>query len=78
MGPFEPAGGSAAGALGSAGWGMGNGWVLGVGGYAMRQFSDDQSAGVSLPGSRGQALQIGPSLKNDNAKGWFITATLKR
>lgn len=62
----------------SAGWGMGNGWVLGVGGYAMRQFSDDESAGVSLPGSRGQAFAIGPSLKYDNGKGWFITAKWQR
>lgn len=62
----------------SAGWGMGNGWVLGVGGYAMRQLSNDKSAGVSLPGSKGEAFAIGPSLKYDNGKGWFITAKLQR
>lgn len=62
----------------SAGWGLGKGWVLGVGGYAMRQLTDDQSAGVSLPGSRGSAFAIGPSVKYDNGKGWFITAKWQR
>jgi hypothetical protein len=62
----------------SAGWGLGNGWVLGVGGYAMRQLVDDKSAGVSVPGSKGAAFAIGPSVKYDNGKGWFITAKLQR
>ena len=62
----------------SAGWGFGNGWVLGVGGYGMRQLANDKSAGVSLPGSKGAAFAIGPSLKYDNGKGWFITAKLQR
>jgi hypothetical protein len=62
----------------SAGWGTGNGWVLGVGGYAMRQTSDDTQAGQSLADSRGAAFAIGPSLKYDNGKGWFITAKLQR
>lgn len=62
----------------SAGWGLGNGWVLGVGGYAMRQLSNDTQAGVSLPDSKGEAFAIGPSVKYDNGKGWFITAKLQR
>lgn len=62
----------------SAGWGLGNGWVLGVGGYAMRQLSSDKSAGASLPDSKGEAFAMGPSLKYDNGKGWFITAKLQR
>lgn len=62
----------------SAGWGLGNGWVLGVGGYAMRQLSNDTRAGASLPGSKGEAFAIGPSLKYDNGTGWFITAKLQR
>lgn len=62
----------------SAGWGLGNGWVLGVGGYAMRQLSNDKSGGVSVPDSKGAAFAIGPSLKYDNGKGWFITAKLQR
>lgn len=63
----------------SAGWGLGNGWVLGVGGYAMRQLTDDKVAGVSVPGgNKGSAFAIGPSLKYDNGKGWFITAKLQQ
>ncbi len=61
-----------------AGWGMGNGWVLGAGGYAMRQLTNDNSAGVSVPDSKGSAFAIGPSLKYDNGKGWFITAKWQR
>jgi len=62
----------------SAGWGLGNGWVLGAGGYAMRQLSDDNQAGATLPDSKGSAFAIGPSLKYDNGKGWFITAKWQR
>ena len=61
-----------------AGWGLGNGWVLGAGGFAMRQFTDDTQAGVTLPDSKGSAFAIGPSLKYDNGKGWFITAKWQR
>jgi hypothetical protein len=62
----------------SAGWGLGNGWVLGVGGYVMRQLSNDTSAGASVPDSKGSAFAIGPSLMYDNGKGWFITAKWQR
>jgi len=62
----------------SAGWGQGNGWVLGAGGYVMRQLSDDNVAGASLPDSKARAFAIGPSLKYDNGKGWFITAKWTR
>ncbi|HSW06055.1 SphA family protein [Aquabacterium sp.] len=62
----------------SAGWGLGNGWVLGAGGYAMRQLTSDTQAGVSLANSKGAAFAIGPSLKYDNGKGWFITAKWQR
>ena len=62
----------------SAGWGLGNGWVLGAGGYAMRQLSNDSNAGGSVPDSKARALAIGPSLKYDNGKGWFITAKWTR
>ncbi|OOG37140.1 hypothetical protein B0B52_18445 [Polaromonas sp. A23] len=62
----------------SAGWGLGNGWVLGVGGYAMQQLTNDKRAGVSLPGTKGEAFAIGPSVKYDNGKGWFITAKWQR
>lgn len=62
----------------SAGWGLGNGWVLGAGGFAMRQLSEDNQAGATLPASKGSAFAIGPSLKYDNGKGWFITAKWQR
>jgi hypothetical protein len=62
----------------AAGWGLGNGWVLGAGGFAMRQLSDDTSAGASVPDSKGAAFAIGPSLKYDDGKGWFITAKWTR
>ena len=62
----------------SAGWGVGGGWVLGVDGYAMRQLGDDELAGVSQANSKGAAFAIGPSVKYDDGKGWFITAKLQR
>jgi hypothetical protein len=61
-----------------AGWGLGNGWVLGAGGFAMRQLSEDNQAGATLPDSKGSAFAIGPSMKYDNGKGWFITAKWQR
>lgn len=62
----------------AAGWGLGNGWVLGAGGFAMRQLSNDTSAGASLPDSKASAFAIGPTMKYDNGKGWFITAKWQR
>lgn len=61
-----------------AGWGLGNGWVLGAGGFAMRQLSDDSQAGAVVPNSKEKAFAIGPSFKYDNGKGWFITAKWER
>lgn len=58
----------------SAGWGFGNGWVAGVGGYAYQQLESDKLNGASVADSKGRALAIGPSMKYDNGKGWFITA----
>ncbi|KQV48834.1 hypothetical protein ASC95_23410 [Pelomonas sp. Root1217] len=62
----------------SAGWGLGNGWVLGAGGYAMRQLTSDSQSGASLADSKGAAFAFGPSLKYDNGKGWFLTAKWTR
>ena len=58
----------------SAGWGLGNGWVLGLGGYVRQQFSDDKLNGVTVAGNRARAFAIGPSLAYNNGKGWFVTA----
>ncbi|KRC19903.1 transporter [Acidovorax sp. Root219] len=62
----------------AAGWGLGNGWVLGVGGYLYRQWSDDKVGGVALAGSRGRSQSIGPSVRYADGKGWLITAKLER
>lgn len=60
------------------GWGLGNGWVLGVGGNIYQQLSEDKSHGQSVPGAKGRAYSAGPNLKYDSGKGWFITAKLAR
>ena len=62
----------------AAGWGLGNGWVVGVGGYVYRQWSDDKVGGVSLAGSRGRSQSIGPSVRYANGKGWLITAKVEK
>jgi len=58
----------------SAGWGLGNGWVAGVGGYVREQFTDDKLHGADLPSSRARVFAIGPSFAYNNGKGWLITA----
>jgi hypothetical protein len=62
----------------SAGWGLGGGWVLGIGGHVWQQLSNDRQAGASIVDSKVRALSVGPSVKYDNGKGWFITAKLQR
>lgn len=61
----------------SAGWGLGQGWVVGVGGHLRTQFTDDRAAGATVPGNRARAFSIGPSLKYDNGRGWIVTAKLQ-
>ena len=58
----------------SAGWGFGNGLTVGAGGYVYRQMTDDSQAGQTIAGNRGRAFAIGPSIKYDSGKGWFVTA----
>jgi hypothetical protein len=55
------------------GLGLGNGWTFGVGGYAYQQVSDDKQAGQAVSDNRGRSLAIGPSVKYDSGKGWFVT-----
>ena len=55
------------------GWGMGNGLVLGVGGYVYNQITDDTQDGDKVEDNRGKALAIGPSVRYDSGKGWFAT-----
>jgi len=58
----------------SLGWGFGSGWTAGVGGYVYQQTSDDKNHGATVPGNKGRALAIGPSVRYDSGKGWFLTA----
>lgn len=57
----------------AVGWGFGNGWVAGAGGYLYKQIDDDRQNGVDI-GNRGQAFAIGPSIKYENGKGLVIIA----
>ncbi|WP_437883252.1 SphA family protein [Pseudomonas sp. LRF_L74] len=57
----------------AVGWGLGNGWVIGVGGYLYRQVSADRQSGERVADSKGRALAIGPSIKYSSAAGWFVT-----
>ncbi len=55
------------------GWGLGNGWVLGAGGYLYQQTTDDKQGGATVAHNKGRAFAIGPSVKYDSGKGWFVT-----
>ncbi|MDB5981653.1 MAG: hypothetical protein JWQ69_2668 [Pseudomonas sp.] len=56
------------------GWGLGNGWVVGLGGYVYQQTTDDRQYGERIENNKGHALAIGPSIKYRSDKGWFLTA----
>jgi len=49
-------------------------WVVGVGGYARQQLTDDHGAGVGTDGNRARALAFGPSFIYNNGQGFFLTA----
>ncbi|MDW3688241.1 transporter [Cupriavidus sp. CV2] len=57
----------------AAGYGIGGGWVFGVGGYFYQQTTNDRQGGNTLPDNKGRAFAIGPSMKYDSGKGWFAT-----
>ncbi|GAC1389914.1 MAG: transporter [Variovorax sp.] len=57
----------------AAGWGLGNGWTVGVGGYYYQQTTPDRQAGIDLVNSKGRTFAVGPSVKYDSGKGWFAT-----
>jgi hypothetical protein len=61
----------------SLGWGLAPSWVVGVGGYVYQQISDDKRAGVTVANNKGRAFAIGPSVKYEHPKGWWITAKLQ-
>ena len=58
----------------SLGWGLGNGWTLGAGGYLYQQVNDDKLEGADVANNKGRSFAIGPALKYDSGKGWFVTA----
>ncbi|WP_079435973.1 transporter [Zoogloea sp. LCSB751] len=58
----------------SAGWGVGGGWTLGVGGYYYQQLTNDSQSGATIDNNKGRAVAFGPSVRYDSGKGWFITA----
>lgn len=62
----------------SLGWGFGNGWVVGVGGYAYRQTTDDPQDDALIDDNKGRAFAIGPSIKYASDSGWFVTAKWQR
>ncbi|NLX16358.1 MAG: hypothetical protein GXY45_05230 [Ramlibacter sp.] len=57
----------------AAGYGLGNGWTVGVGGYYFKQLENDKLNGITLANSKSSAFAIGPSIKYDSGKGWFGT-----
>lgn len=60
------------------GWGLGNGWVVGVGGYALQQTTDDRQHGERIDDNKGRVFAIGPSVKYTSRDGWFLTAKWER
>ncbi|CAI3805729.1 hypothetical protein DBADOPDK_03866 [Pseudomonas sp. MM223] len=58
----------------AVGWGLGNGWVLGVGGYYYRQTTDDHQDGERIEDNKGRSFAVGPSIKYSGKEGWFVTA----
>lgn len=58
----------------AVGWGLNNGWVVGVGGYAYTQTTDDEVDGSRVKDNKGKAFAIGPSIKYSSPDGWFVTA----
>lgn len=58
----------------AAGYGLGNGWTMGVGGLYRQQLTDDTANGATVANNKASSFAIGPSVKYDNGKGWFIIA----
>jgi hypothetical protein len=56
------------------GWGFGNGFTAGIGGYLYQQTTNDKQDGATVANNKGRALAVGPSMKYDSGKGWFVTA----
>ena len=59
----------------AAGWGLGNGWTVGAGGYVYQQTTNDSGPGANS--NKASAMAIGPSVKYDSGTGWFATLKLE-
>jgi hypothetical protein len=55
------------------GYAVADKWVVGIGGYLYRQTTSDKLNGNSID-NKGRAFAIGPSIKYDTGKGFFVTA----
>lgn len=60
------------------GWGLGKGWVAGIGGSLLEQLRDDRLGGVRIPDSRSRMFAIGPSVRYQSVEGAFITLKWQR
>ena len=67
----------------TVGWGLGNGWTVGVGGHAYTQITDDQCSQSNCAawqqvdaahGNRGRSLSIGPAFQYVSKDGWMFSA----
>lgn len=58
----------------AAGWALNPSWTAGLGGYYYHQVGSDSGTGAPADGHKGQAIAMGPSVKFDSGKGWFVTA----
>lgn len=57
----------------AAGWAVTPGWVLGVGGHYHQQLAQDRQGGSAVSDSKVRSAAIGPMLKYDSGRGWFLT-----
>ncbi len=55
----------------AAGWGLGNGWVVGVGGHMFQQVQDDSGPNSAM--GKARAVGLGPSIRYANDKGFLFT-----
>jgi hypothetical protein len=55
----------------SLGWGLGGGWVAGVGGYVYQQVTDDKGPNSAM--GKARALGVGPSIRYASQGGWLFT-----
>ena len=62
----------------AVGWAFGNGWTAGLGGFAVRQLTDDKNAAGTVPNFRAATFAIGPVVKYDSGKGWIVSAEYEK